>query len=76
VALAMTRQERETFLVGVHVGIISIPDEGRGPLTVSIWYTYDPGRELRVVTARASRKGRLLARAGRFSPCAQTETPA
>jgi nitroimidazol reductase NimA-like FMN-containing flavoprotein (pyridoxamine 5'-phosphate oxidase superfamily) len=74
-SLAMTRQEREAFLADVHVGIISIPDEGRGPLTVPIWYAYDLGRELRVVTARASRKGRLLARAGRFSLCAQTETP-
>jgi nitroimidazol reductase NimA-like FMN-containing flavoprotein (pyridoxamine 5'-phosphate oxidase superfamily) len=74
-SLAMTKQERETFLAGVHVGIISIPEEGRGPLTVPIWYAYDAGGELRVVTARASRKGRLLARAGRFSLCAQTETP-
>ena len=40
-----------------------------------IWYVYDAGGELRVVTARASQKGRLLARAGRFSLCAQTETP-
>jgi nitroimidazol reductase NimA-like FMN-containing flavoprotein (pyridoxamine 5'-phosphate oxidase superfamily) len=73
-SLAMTRQERETFLADVHVGIISIPDEGRGPLTVPIWYTYDAGGELRLVTGRASRKGQLLARAGRFSLCAQTET--
>jgi nitroimidazol reductase NimA-like FMN-containing flavoprotein (pyridoxamine 5'-phosphate oxidase superfamily) len=74
-SLAMTRQEREAFLADVHVGIISIADEGRGPLTVPIWYAYEPGGELRVVTARASRKGRLLERAGRFSLCAQTETP-
>jgi nitroimidazol reductase NimA-like FMN-containing flavoprotein (pyridoxamine 5'-phosphate oxidase superfamily) len=74
-SLAMTRQERETFLADVHVGIMSILDEGRGPLAVPIWYTYEPGGELRVVTARASRKGRLLARIGRFSLCAQTETP-
>jgi nitroimidazol reductase NimA-like FMN-containing flavoprotein (pyridoxamine 5'-phosphate oxidase superfamily) len=74
-SLAMTRQERETFLADVHVGIISIADEGRGPLAVPIWYTYEPGGELQVVTARASRKGRLLARVDRFSLCAQTETP-
>jgi nitroimidazol reductase NimA-like FMN-containing flavoprotein (pyridoxamine 5'-phosphate oxidase superfamily) len=74
-SLAMTRQEREAFLAAVHVGIISIQDEGRGPLTVPVWYAYEPGGELRVVTARASRKGRLLTRAGRFSLCVQTETP-
>jgi hypothetical protein len=55
-SLAMTRQERETFLADVHVGVISMADEGRGPLAVPIWYTYEPGGELRVVTARASRK--------------------
>jgi PPOX class probable F420-dependent enzyme len=74
-SLAMTRQEREAFLANVHVGIISIPEEGRGPLTVPVWYAYESGGELRVVTGRTSRKGRLLARAGRFSLCAQTETP-
>jgi nitroimidazol reductase NimA-like FMN-containing flavoprotein (pyridoxamine 5'-phosphate oxidase superfamily) len=73
--LAMTRQERERFLADLHVGIISIPEDGRGPLTVPVWYAYDPGGEVRVVTARASRKGRLLGRARRVSLCAQTETP-
>lgn len=73
--LAMTTTERETFLADLHVGIISIPEDGRGPLTVPVWYAYEPGKELRVVTGRTSRKGRLLGRAGRFSLCAQTETP-
>jgi nitroimidazol reductase NimA-like FMN-containing flavoprotein (pyridoxamine 5'-phosphate oxidase superfamily) len=74
-SLAMTKQERERFLADLHVGIISIPEEGRGPLTVPIWYSYELGGELRVVTARTSRKAQLLQRAGRFSVCAQTETP-
>ena len=73
-SLAMTKQERERFLADPHVGIISIPEEGRGPLTVPIWYSYEPGGELRVVTARTSRKAQLLQRAGRFSLCVQTET--
>ncbi len=74
-SLAMTRQEREAFLADLHVGIIGIAEDGHGPLIVPIWYSYDPGGELRVVTARTSRKGRLLRRGGRFSLCAQTETP-
>src|SRR5678816_4775383 len=74
-ALTMTKLEREAFLAGVHVGIISIAEEGRGPLTVPIWYAYEPGGELRVITGRNSLKGRLLAHAGRFSVCVQTETP-
>lgn len=74
-SLAMTPQERETFLADLHVGIISIPEAGRGPLTVPIWYAYDPGGELRIVTGKTSRKGRLLALAGRFSLCVQIEEP-
>ena len=73
--LTMSTKERETFLSDLHVGVISIPEEGRGPLTVPVWYTYEAGRELRVVTGRTSRKGRLLQRAGRFSLCVQTEIP-
>ena len=73
-SLIMTKQEREAFLADVHIGIISISEEGRGPLTVPIWYAYDAGGDLRIMTGRESRKGRLLARAGRFSLCVQTET--
>ena len=73
-SLIMTKQEREAFLADVHIGIISISEEGRGPLTVPIWYAYDSGGDLRIMTGRESRKGRLLARAGRFSLCVQTET--
>ncbi|HMH48697.1 MAG TPA: pyridoxamine 5'-phosphate oxidase family protein [Candidatus Acidoferrum sp.] len=71
---AMTTREREAFLADVHVGVLSVPEPGRGPLTIPIWYAYDPGGELRFVTGRGSRKERLLARAGRFTLCAQTET--
>jgi nitroimidazol reductase NimA-like FMN-containing flavoprotein (pyridoxamine 5'-phosphate oxidase superfamily) len=71
----MTQAERERFLADVHVGIISVAEEGRGPLTVPIWYGYTPGSELYVWMEKTSRKGRLLQRAGRFSLCVQTEQP-
>ena len=74
-SLFMTKQEREAFLADVHVGVISIAEAGRGPLTVPVWYSYEPGGELRIMTGRESRKGSLLARAGRFSLCAQTDSP-
>lgn len=38
-----------------------------------VWYSYQAGGEVLVVTARTSRKGQLLARSDRFSLCAQTE---
>ena len=74
-SLTMSRQERESFLAGVHVGVISIAEEGRGPLTVPIWYGYEPGGDLWIVTERSSRKGRLLEKARRFALVAQTEAP-
>ena len=33
-SLAMTRSEREAFLAALHVGVISISESGRGPLTL------------------------------------------
>lgn len=74
-SLSMGRAEREAFLADVHVGVISLADPGRGPLTVPIWYAYEPGGEVRVVTGRDSRKGRLLGASPRISLCAQTEVP-
>ncbi len=74
-SMAMTKPEREAFLADLHVGVISIEEPGRGPLTVPIWYDYEPGGDLWIITARSSRKGKLLEAAGRFSLCAQTETP-
>jgi len=71
----MTRAQREAFLADVHVGVISIQEDGRGPLSVPIWYSYRPGGEVVVITGRNSRKGKLLEKAMRFSLCAQTETP-
>jgi nitroimidazol reductase NimA-like FMN-containing flavoprotein (pyridoxamine 5'-phosphate oxidase superfamily) len=74
-ALAMSRAEREAFLAETRVGIVSITEEGRGPLSVPVWYHYTPGGELRFATGDVSRKARLVKRAGRASLCVQTETP-
>jgi len=73
-ALTMTKEEREAFLADVHVAVISVAEDGHGPLVVPIWYSYEPGGEVRIITGRTSRKGELLERAGRFSLCVQTET--
>ena len=74
-SVAMTREERESFLAEVHVGIIGIERKERAPLTVPIWYAYEPGGELWIVVETDSVKERLLRRVGRFSLCAQSETP-
>jgi nitroimidazol reductase NimA-like FMN-containing flavoprotein (pyridoxamine 5'-phosphate oxidase superfamily) len=74
-SFAMTSAEREAFLRDVHVAIIAITDEGRGPLTVPIWYSYEGTGELQIITDRDLRKGQLIERHRRFSLCVQTETP-
>jgi PPOX class probable F420-dependent enzyme len=73
-SLAMTKAEREAFLAGVHVGVLSVARPERGPLLAPIWYRYEPGGDVCIVTGRSSAKARHLARAGRASLCVQTET--
>ena len=71
----MSEHERQEFLAGVHVGVISIERADGPPLTVPIWYGYEPGGLVWIITGAESLKGRLLNAARRFSLCAQTEEP-
>ena len=73
-SLKMTQDEREQFLAGLHVGVISVDEPGRGPLTVPIWYDYAPDAGVWLITGKDSRKGRLLQAVERFSLCAQSES--
>jgi nitroimidazol reductase NimA-like FMN-containing flavoprotein (pyridoxamine 5'-phosphate oxidase superfamily) len=73
-SLAMTRAEREAFLAATRVGMVSIAEPGRGPLTVPVWYRYEPGGTLCFGTGAQSRKARLIRAAGRIGFCVQTET--
>ncbi len=70
----MTPEERNRFLAEPRVAIVSIAEAGRGPLSVPVWYDYEPGGDLWFLTQSDSRKGRLLAAAGRFSLCVQEPT--
>jgi nitroimidazol reductase NimA-like FMN-containing flavoprotein (pyridoxamine 5'-phosphate oxidase superfamily) len=71
----MSPAEREAFLADVRVGVLSISDGARGPLTVPVWYGYEAGGEIWFVTERDSRKGQLLLLVDRISLCVQTEKP-
>ncbi len=72
---ALNQQEKEAFLSELHIGVLSIPRDGRGPLTAPIWYCYAPGESLRVMIGKNSQKAKLLAVGTRVSLCAQQETP-
>lgn len=69
----MTREEREAFLAGVHVGVLSVEEPGRGPLSVPVWYLYEPDAEIVLVTRPEARKARLLAVGARVSFLVQSE---
>ena len=69
----MSEDERQAFLAGVHIGVISIEREDGPPLTVPIWYGYEPGGNVWVTTGTDSLKSKLLHKAQRFSLCVQTE---
>jgi hypothetical protein len=69
-------RDRELFLAEPHIAALSVsagPD--RGPLTVPIWYQYEPGGEAWVLTSLGSRKARLIEAAGRFTLMVERTVP-
>ncbi|HEV2251629.1 MAG TPA: pyridoxamine 5'-phosphate oxidase family protein [Streptosporangiaceae bacterium] len=75
-SVTMSREEREQFLAGVHVGVLSVASaDGSGPLAVPVWYAYQPGGTVDVITGGGTRKAAAIRAAGRFSLCAQDERP-
>src|SRR5262245_29550526 len=69
----MTREEREAFLAGLRVGVLTVDEPGRGPLSVPVWYLYEPGGEIVLATRPEARKARLLVTGARVSFLAQSE---
>lgn len=73
---SMGKAEREEFLAGLHVGVLSVAaGDGRGPLSIPVWYSYQPGGTVNVSTGRSTRKARAIEAAGRFTLCTQDERP-
>jgi hypothetical protein len=69
-------RDRELFLAEPHIAALSVsagPD--RGPLTMPIWYQYEPGGEAWVLIKAASRKARLIEATGRFTLMVERVTP-
>ena len=72
-SLVMSEAERQEFLAGLHIGIVSLNEDGRGPLSVPVWYDYAPGGDVTFITPTASRKAALVVEGARMSLCAQDE---
>jgi PPOX class probable F420-dependent enzyme len=76
VTVRMTQDEREEFLAGLHVGVLSVTErDGTGPVTIPVWYSYQPGGVVQLTTGRSTRKAQAIAAAGRFTLVAQDERP-
>ena len=74
--VAMSAAERDEFLAGVHVGVLSAATgTGGQTLSVPVWYSYQPGGLLTVLTGRRSRKAAAIRGAGRFGLCVQDASP-
>lgn len=75
----LTEQERQVFLAEPRVGVISIAsDDERPPLTVPIWYHYEPGGAITILTGtqgRKARKVRLIQKTGTVSITVQHPAP-
>jgi len=69
-----TEAERQEFLSGMHVGVLSVAAaDGRPPASVPIWYDYSPGGNIRINTGASRRKARLIERAGAVTLVVQRE---
>lgn len=69
----MSLEEREAFLADLHVGVLSIPRSAGPPLTAPVWYGYEPGGDIWVLTGPDSLKGRLLKQGLQVTLVAQSE---
>jgi PPOX class probable F420-dependent enzyme len=63
----MTVDEREKFLAEKRVGVLAIGRDGKAPLSVPVWYDYEPGGDVLVWMDRDSAKGRAIKAAGQVS---------
>jgi uncharacterized protein len=73
---AFTEAERQEFLEGKHVGVLSVAAaDGRPPASVPIWYDYAPGGNIRINTGAGTRKAKLVERAGAVTLVVQREEP-
>ena len=75
--LKLTEQEREEFLAGKHVGVLSVAsDDERPPLSAPVWYAYQPGGNITFFTGtqgHRARKEGLLKKAGVMTFVVQSE---
>ncbi|NKY33052.1 pyridoxamine 5-phosphate oxidase [Nocardia speluncae] len=73
---SLSRTDQERFLAEAHIAVLSV-DAGpaRPPMSVPLWYAYEPGGDIVVNTSVSSRKARLLRTAGAATLTVQHGAP-
>ncbi len=69
----MSSDEKQQFLADLHVGVLSLQRPDRAPLTVPVWYDYEPGGDLWFIIGPQSVKAKYLEVGTQISMCAQQE---
>lgn len=73
---AFTETQREEFLAGLHVAVLSVAaGDGRPPASVPMWYDYTPGGNILINTGVGARKTKLIEQAGVVTLVVQREEP-
>lgn len=68
----MSSNEREEFLAGVHIGVLSVGRNGEAPLSAPVWYRYADG-VVEIATTASTRKVAVLRENANASLCVQRE---
>ena len=73
-AMSMSKEEREAFLADVHIGVLCVArGAGAPPVAAPVWYRYEPGGDVVIVSGRDHEKTRLARENAYASLCSQTE---
>jgi hypothetical protein len=75
-AMALSREDRDAFRAEPPIGALWLVERPeRAPLTVPIWYQYEPGGDLWIATGPGARKTRAIRTAGRFGIMVERNVP-
>ncbi len=73
---SLSGAEQERFLAEAHIAVLSVDaGPGRPPMSIPLWYDYDPGGDIVVNTSVSSRKARLIRTAGVVTLAVQRAAP-
>jgi hypothetical protein len=71
---AFTESERQDFLAGKHIAVLSVAaDDGRPPASVPLWYDYTPGGNIRFYLDASRHLTKLIESAGMVTLVVQRE---